>query len=55
MDPKLSRKRKLSDLCHSQSSNDSYYHDHPKNIYHLLYFKTFDDINYIKDRFNQTD
>ena len=55
VDSKLSRKRKLSDLYHSQSPNDSFYYDHPEKNYHLLYFKTFDDINYIRDRFNQTD
>ena len=31
-DPKLPRKRKLLDFYHSQSSNDSFYHDHPKNF-----------------------
>ena len=54
-DPILTRKRKLPDSYHSQSSNDSFYHDHPKKIYRQLYFETFDNINCIKDCFNQTD
>ena len=46
----------LHDFYHSQSSNDSFYHDHPKKLHRQLYFKPFDDIiNSIKDRFNQTD
>ena len=36
-DPKLPRKRKLLDFYHSQSSNDSFYHDHPKKFYCQLY------------------
>ena len=30
-------------------------HDHPKKSYPQLYFETFDNINWIKDPFNQTD
>ena len=56
VDLKLPRKRKLLDFHHSQSLNDSFYHDHPKKFYRQLYFETFDNIiNCIKDRFNQTD
>ena len=29
-DPKLPHKRKLRDFYQSQSSSDSFYHDHPK-------------------------
>ena len=55
-DPKLPRKRKLTDSCCSQSSNDTFYHDHPKKIYRQLYFETLDNIiNCIKNHFNQTD
>ena len=54
--PKLAPKRKLPDFYHSQSSNDSFYHDHPKNICRELYFEAFNNIiNCIKDHFNQTD
>ena len=55
-DPKLPRKKKLPHFYHSQSSNDSFYHDHPKKFYRQLYFETFDNIiNCIKDRFNEKD
>ena len=54
-DPKLARKRKFLNFYHSQRSSDSFYHDHPKNFYRLLYFETFDNIiNCNKDSFNQT-
>ena len=53
---KLPRERKLSDLYNSQSSNDIFYHNHPKTFYRQLYFKTFGNIlNCIKDRLNQKD
>ena len=53
---KLPRERNLPDLHHSQSSNDIFYHNHPKTFYCQLYFKTFGNIlNYIKDRLNQKD
>ena len=39
---------------HSQSLNDSFYHDRPKKFYRQLYFETFDNINCIKDGFDQT-
>ena len=46
----------LYDFYHSQSSNDSFYHDHLKHFYHQLYFETFHNIiNRIKDRFNHAD
>ena len=32
VDPKMPRKRKLSDFYDSQSSNDSFYHDQPKKF-----------------------
>ena len=47
---------KLPDFYHSQSSNDSFYHDHLKTNYCQLYFETFDNFtNCIKVRFNQAD
>ena len=56
VDQKLPCKRKLPDFYHSQSPNDSFYHDQPKNIYRLLYFETLANIiNRIKDRFNKRD
>ena len=54
-DPKLPRKRKLPGFYHFQSSNDSFYHDHPKKFSRQLHSETFDNINCIKDCFNQTD
>ena len=48
--------RKLPNFYHSQSSNESLYHDHPQKVHCHLYFETFHNIiNCIKDRFNQTD
>ena len=38
-DPKLPRKRKLLDFYYSQSSNDSFYHDQPKNFYRRCILK----------------
>ena len=32
-DPKLPCKIKLLEFYHSQSSNNSFYHDHPKKLY----------------------
>ena len=56
VDPKLPCKRKLPDFYHSQSSNDSFYHDHPKHFHRQLYSETFaNTINCIKDPFNKTD
>ena len=53
---KLPRERTLSDLYHSRSSNDIFYHNHPKTFYRQLYFETFGNIlNCIKDRLNQKD
>ena len=47
----------IPDFYHSQSLNDSFYHDYPKIIHRRqLYFETFDNIiNCIKGRFNQID
>ena len=53
---KLPCKRKLPDFYHSQSSNDTFYQNHPKKFYRQLYFETLDNfINCIKDHFNLTD
>ena len=38
---KLPCKRKLPDFYHSQSSNDTFYQNHPKKFYRQLYFDSY--------------